>query len=76
VHDVADDGPVDDPAAAEQVSTSALVRRLLRQAVHQHRPGGLTAAEVEDLARRVARKNFTTADPVKSASETSAPTYL
>lgn len=45
-------------AAAEHIPTSALVRRLLRQAVHERRPGGLTAAEVEDIARRVAREEL------------------
>ncbi|MGH3802423.1 MAG: ribbon-helix-helix protein, CopG family [Pseudonocardiaceae bacterium] len=45
-------------AAAEHIPTSALVRRLLRQAVHEHHPGGLTAAEVEDIARRVAREEL------------------
>lgn len=40
-------------AAAEQVPTSALVRRLLTQAIHQHRPGGLTEEDVERIARRV-----------------------
>ncbi len=45
-------------AAAEHIPTSALVRRLLRRAVHEHRPGGLTAAEVEDIARRVAREEL------------------
>ncbi len=44
-------------AAAEHIPTSALVRRLLRQAVHEHRPG-LTATEVEDIARRVAREEL------------------
>jgi hypothetical protein len=45
-------------AAAEHIPTSALVRRLLRQAVHEHRPAGLTAVEVEDIARRVAREEL------------------
>ncbi len=45
-------------AAAEHIPTSALVRRLLRQAVHEHHPGGLTAVEVEDIARRVAREEL------------------
>ncbi|MGH4007013.1 MAG: ribbon-helix-helix protein, CopG family [Pseudonocardiaceae bacterium] len=45
-------------AAAEHIPTSALVRRLLRRAVHEHRPAGLTAVEVEDIARRVAREEL------------------
>lgn len=45
-------------ADAEHIPTSALVRRLLRQAVHKHHPGGLTAAEVEDIARRIAREEL------------------
>jgi hypothetical protein len=45
-------------AAAEHIPTSALVRRLLRQAVQEHHAGGLTAAEVEDIARRVAREEL------------------
>ena len=44
-------------AAAAQVPTSALVRRLLRQAVNEH-ADGLTAAEVEAIARRVAREEL------------------
>ncbi|MDQ2790239.1 MAG: ribbon-helix-helix protein, CopG family [Actinomycetota bacterium] len=42
-------------AAAEHIPTSALVRRLLRQAVHEHSLGGPTAAEVEDIARTMHR---------------------
>lgn len=45
-------------ASAEQIPTSALVRRLLRQAVSDERPGGMTAAEVEEIARRVAREEL------------------
>ena len=45
-------------AAAEHIPTSALVRRLLRRAVHEQSPGGLTAAEVEDIARRVTREEL------------------
>jgi hypothetical protein len=45
-------------AATEHIPTSALVRRLLRQAVHEHHPEGLTAADVEDIARRVAREEL------------------
>jgi K+-transporting ATPase c subunit len=40
-------------AAAEQIPTSALVRRLLTQAVREHRTGGVTEAEVEQIAHRV-----------------------
>ena len=43
-------------AAAEQIPTSALVRRLLTQTVHDYRGGGLTEAEVEEIARRVVRE--------------------
>ena len=43
-------------AVAEQIPTSALVRRLLRQAVHEQRSGELTVAEVEEIARRVFRE--------------------
>ena len=42
-------------ATAEQIPTSALVRRLLSQTVHDYR-GGLTEAEVEEIARRVVRE--------------------
>lgn len=39
-------------ASAEQIPTSALVRRLLRQAVHEYRRE-LTETDVEAIARRV-----------------------
>lgn len=45
-------------AADEHIPTSALVRRLLRQAVHEHQPGGLTTAAVEHIARRVTREEL------------------
>lgn len=45
-------------AAAEHIPTSALVRRLLRQAVQEHHHSGLTMAEVEDVARRVVREEL------------------
>ena len=45
-------------AAAEHIPTSALVRRLLRQAVQEHHPGALTTAEVEDIACRVTREEL------------------
>lgn len=44
-------------ADAAQVPTSALVRRILRQAVSEH-SSGLTTADVEDIARRVARQEI------------------
>jgi len=47
-------------ATAEQIPTSALVRRLLIRAVAKHRTGGLTAADVEQIARRVLHEEFTT----------------
>jgi predicted HicB family RNase H-like nuclease len=45
-------------AAAEQIPTSALVRRLLRQAIHEHQPVGLTVEQVETIARQIAREEF------------------
>jgi hypothetical protein len=45
-------------AANEHVPTSALVRRLLRQAVGEPLRENLTAAEVEEIARRVAREEL------------------
>lgn len=45
-------------AAAEHIPTSALVRRLLRQAIHEHHSVGLSAAEAEDIARRVVREEL------------------
>ncbi|MHB8186531.1 MAG: ribbon-helix-helix protein, CopG family [Dermatophilaceae bacterium] len=45
-------------AAAEHIPTSALVRRLLRQAVHEHPIGELTSVKVEDIARRVVREEL------------------
>jgi hypothetical protein len=45
-------------AADEHISTSALDRRLLRQAVGDSQRESLTAAEVEDIARRVAREEL------------------
>jgi hypothetical protein len=50
-------------AAAERIPTSALVRRLLRRAVHEQNPSGLTAADVEDIARRVTREELRAASP-------------
>ncbi len=45
-------------AAAEHIPTSALVRRLLRRAVHDQNSGGLTVTLVEDIARRVTREEL------------------
>ncbi len=44
-------------ASDEHIPTSALVRRLLRQAIQQG-SGALSPAEVEDIARRVAREEL------------------
>jgi len=44
-------------ASHEHIPTSALVRRLLRQAM-QHGSATLSQADVEDIARRVAREEF------------------
>lgn len=43
-------------AATEQISPSALVRRILREAVHGRTAPVLTVEQVEDIARRVARE--------------------
>jgi hypothetical protein len=47
-------------AAAENIPTSALVRRLLRQTAGEHESGGLTVAAVEEIARRVTREESQT----------------
>ncbi|MDO9494516.1 MAG: hypothetical protein Q7J48_02330 [Nocardioides sp.] len=44
-------------ASDEHIPTSALVRRLLRQAMQQGSPA-MSTAEVEDIARRVAREEL------------------
>lgn len=44
-------------ARGEGIPTSALVRRLLRQAMQQA-PSALSQADVEDIARRVAREEL------------------
>lgn len=44
-------------ASDEHIPTSALVRRLLRHAIQQG-SAALSAAEVEDIARRVAREEL------------------
>ena len=46
-----------DKAAAEHIPTSALIRRLLIQAVQQPPAGGLTVEQVEEIARRVYRES-------------------
>jgi hypothetical protein len=43
-------------AAAEQIPTSALVRRLLYSAVHGRNAPVLTVEQVEQIARRVAQE--------------------
>lgn len=43
-------------AAAEQIPTSALVRRLLSRAVHSRNSPVLTVEQVEEIARRVAQE--------------------
>jgi hypothetical protein len=43
-------------AAAEQIPTSALVRRLLYSAVHGPKAPVLTVEQVEQIARRVAQE--------------------
>lgn len=46
-------------AATEHIPTSALVRRLLRQAIDQHHhAAGLSASQVEEIARRIAREEL------------------
>lgn len=44
-------------AAIEQISPSALVRRILRQALHSEHQPVLTTAQVEEIARRVMRES-------------------
>lgn len=46
-------------ATAEQIPTSALVRRLLHQAVRARGAVSLTVDQVEEIARRVARETLT-----------------
>lgn len=45
-------------ASDEHIPTSALVRRLLRQAMQQQSTAALSETEVEDIARRVAREEL------------------
>jgi len=47
-------------ADTEHIPTSALVRRLLRHAVHDTGERSLTAAAAEDIARRVTREQVST----------------
>ncbi|RJQ74380.1 hypothetical protein D5S17_23130 [Pseudonocardiaceae bacterium YIM PH 21723] len=44
-------------AAAERIPTSALVRRLLTQALHAPTAPVLTVEQVEEIARRVLRES-------------------
>jgi predicted HicB family RNase H-like nuclease len=43
-------------AAAEQISPSALIRRILRQVLHSGQEPVLTVEQVEEIARRVMRE--------------------
>jgi plasmid stability protein len=43
-------------AAAEHIPTSALIRRILTQAVHEPSTPVLTVEQVEEIARRIYRK--------------------
>ncbi len=52
------DGRLRSSAAAAQIPTSALVRRLLRDAVRAAPPFVLTQTDVETIARRVAREEL------------------
>jgi len=45
-------------ADTEHIPTSALVRRLLRHAIHDTGQSSLTTAAVEDIARRVTREEL------------------
>lgn len=46
-------------AATEHIPTSALVRRLLRQAIDQrHQAAELSAAQVEEIVRRIVREEL------------------
>jgi hypothetical protein len=45
-------------AAEAQIPTSALVRRLLREAIQGQRRESPTLAEIEEIARRVAREEI------------------
>jgi predicted DNA binding CopG/RHH family protein len=44
-------------AAAEHIPTSALIRRILTQAVHEPSTPVLTAEQVEEIARRIYRES-------------------
>lgn len=47
-------------ATTEGIPTSALVRRILRAAAHDEHTTGLSASEVEIIARRVAHEEIDT----------------
>lgn len=51
------DGQLRRRAAAEQIPTSALVRRLLNQAMHGRGAPVITVEHVEEIARRVAQES-------------------
>ncbi|MGH3613940.1 MAG: hypothetical protein ACRDRK_15395 [Pseudonocardia sp.] len=51
------DGELKRRASQEQISPSALVRRLLRQALQRGQEPVLTARQVEEIARRVMRES-------------------
>lgn len=51
------DGQLKQRAAREQVSPSALVRRILRDALHGQQEPVLTVEEVERIVRRVVRES-------------------
>lgn len=51
------DGQLRRRAAAEQIPTSALVRRLLSQAVHDRGLPVLTVEQVEQIVRRVVQES-------------------
>lgn len=64
-------------AVAEHIPTSALVRRLLRQTVHERYPGALSAVEVEDIARRVVREELLgSAEPSERVGGATSTTIL
>jgi hypothetical protein len=44
-------------AAAEHIPTSALIRRILTQAVHEPSTSVLTVEQVEEIARRIYRES-------------------
>lgn len=52
------DGQLRRRAAAEQIPASALIRRILTQAVAERGTGLLTVEDVEEIARRVVRETI------------------